>query len=290
MMKGRYDLAIRKDEELIWSKKDGEYIAQILIVGFFSLFSKFDLIIIHPSQSTFEDVLLPATPALLPSTSTAPSDSGLDSQTFGEQVLKNPLLVQVANALGIDSTLTHRTDSLRVWYKKYKAYNEAVATLTQMKIASTWKLAEIGRTELINIFGGRSFWHSHVRSGFGDIQNHKFMVEWLERDEDDEDPSDLDVWHLQKPHYTFKDLVIWKKEGTLDKEYQKQLRAKERAKEKAKEKAKARVRQNERKGRDRKVVSEDSMDEAETSKKGKQVSSGKTKKSVSKSSNSKSRK
>ena len=153
MMKGRYDLAIRKDEELIWSKKDGEYIAQILIVGFFSLFSKFDLIIIHPSQSTFEDVLLPATPALLPSTSTALSDSGLDSQTFGEQVLKKPLLV--ANALGIDSTLTHRTDSLRVWYKKYKTYNEAVATLTQMKIANTWKLAEIGRTELINIFGGR---------------------------------------------------------------------------------------------------------------------------------------
>jgi len=72
----------------------------------------------------------------------------------------------------------------------------------------------------------------------------------------------------------------------LDKEYQKQLRAKERAKEKAK----AKVRQNERKGRDRKVVSEDSMDEAETSKKGKQVSSGKTKKSVPKSSNSKSRK
>ncbi len=102
MMKGRYDLAIQKDEELIWSKKDGEYIAQILIVGFFSLFSKFYLIIIHPSQSTFEDVLLPATSALLPSTSTASSDSGLDSQTFGEQVLKNPLLVQCK---GLDFTL-----------------------------------------------------------------------------------------------------------------------------------------------------------------------------------------
>ena len=71
----------------------------------------------------------------------------------------------------------------------------------------------------------------------------------------------------------------------MDKEYQKQLRAKERAKEKAK----AKVWQNERKGRDRKV-SEDSMDEAETLKMGKQVSSGKTKKSVPKSSNSKSRK
>src|SRR6266498_5044976 len=160
-----------------------------------------DVLIICSSQSIYDNVSLYAPSASLSATSTAPSDSGLDSQTFGEQVLKNPLLVRVASALGIDSTLTHRTDSLRVWYKKYNTYTEAVAKLTQIKTAGVWKLADISRIELINIFGGRSFWHSHIRSGFGDIQNHKIMVEWLERDEDDEDPSDLDVWHLQKPHY-----------------------------------------------------------------------------------------
>ncbi len=32
MMKGRYEHAMRKDEELIWFKKDGEHIAQILIL------------------------------------------------------------------------------------------------------------------------------------------------------------------------------------------------------------------------------------------------------------------
>src|SRR6266511_6156888 len=85
-----------------------------------------------------------------------------------------------------------------------------------MKAANTWTLANVGRTELINLFSGRSFWHSHVSGAFGDIQNHKAMVQWLEV-EDDEGPSDLEVWHLQKPHYTFKDLEIWKKEGTLNK-------------------------------------------------------------------------
>jgi len=54
----------------------------------------------------------------------------------------------------------------------------------------------------------------------------------LEREEDDEEPSDLEVWHLQKLNYTFKDLGIWKKEGTLDKKYQKQMR--ERGKRKRK--------------------------------------------------------
>ena len=45
------------------------------------------------------------------------------------------------------------------------------------------------------------------------------MVEWLERDIDGDEPSDLHVWHLQKSHYIFKDLGLWKKDGTLDKNY-----------------------------------------------------------------------
>ena len=169
-------------------------------------------------------MLVPASSASLPAVSTAPSDSGPDTQNFGEQVLKNPFLVQVASALEIDPALTHRTDaSLRIWYKKYNAYNKAVAKLTQMKTTNIWTLKDIGCTELINVFAGQSFWHSHISSAFGDIQNHKAMVEWLEQEEDDEEPSDLEVWHLQKSCYTFKDLGLWKKEGTLDKEYQKRL-------------------------------------------------------------------
>jgi len=217
--------------------------------------------------------------ASLPAAPSTASGSGLGTQTFGKEVLKSPLLVQFVTALGIDPALTHRTDpSLRIWYKKYNSYNEAVAKLTEMKAANTWTLANVGRTELINLFSGRSFWHSHVSGAFGDIQNHKAMVQWLEWVEDDEGPSDLEVWHLQKPHYTFKDLGIWKKEGTLNKDYKKKLQQKEKAK----------ARQKERKEKNRNT--DDSIDEAETSKKGRKMFGGKSKKSVSKLSRSKAKK
>lgn len=215
------------------------------------------------------------TPSAAPS---APSESGVDTQTFGEHVSKNPFLTQVAIALKVDPALTHRTDtSLRMWYKRYTAYHNAIATLNQLKAANEWSLADINRTELINLFGGRAYWHSHVTSAFRDIQNYPSMVEWLDREDGDTDPSDLDVWHLAKSHYTFKDLGCWKKEGTLDKDYQMRL----------KKKGKAKERINERKEKKRKERPDDSSDEGGTSRKGKK-SSGK--RGALKSSGSKSRK
>ena len=105
--------------------------------------------------------MLPAVSASLPAASIVLSDSGLDTQAFGEQVLKNSLLVQAANALDIDPALTHQTDpSLRTWYKKYNTYHKAVAKLSQMKAANTWTLGDVSRTELLNVFAGRSYWHA----------------------------------------------------------------------------------------------------------------------------------
>ena len=59
------------------------------------------------------------------------------------------------------------------------------------------------------------------------------MVEWLERG-DNLEPTNLDVWGIDKPQYNFKDLGIWKKDGTLE------LKKKD-IKGKAKEKVKERV-------------------------------------------------
>ena len=102
------------------------------------------------------------------------------------------------------------------------------------------------------------------------------MVEWLERtDEDDAEPSDIDVWHLQKPQYTFKDLGVWKQEGTLDKEYWMQ--------QKKKEKAKARM--SERKEKRRLAEPKDGDDEPR-----KKTSSSGSKSKVLKASTSTSRK
>ena len=95
----------------------------------------------------------------------------------------------------------------------------------------------------------------------------------------DDEPSDLHVWHLQKAHYTFKDLGLWKKDGTLDKDYQIQQ----------KQKGKAKVRTSQREEKRKQVEPDINDDEPETSKKGKKSSGGKNK-AVVKASGSKSRK
>ena len=86
-----------------------------------------------------------------------------------------------------------------------------------------------------------------------DIHNYKLMVKWLEWDENEDEPADLEVWHLQKAHYTFKDLGLWKREGTLDKTYQRQ---------KEKEKGKGKTRASQRTEKGRKVKPDDSADES----------------------------
>jgi hypothetical protein len=174
----------------------------------------------------------------------------------------------VANALEVDPALIHRNDpSLRMWYKKYNALIAAVAKLDELKSANQWTLPDIGQTELINLFAGRAYWHSHIKKAFRDIHNYKPMVEWLDKNDDDDEPSDLHVWHSNKSHYTFKDLGIWKKEGTLDKDYQRRQ----------KEKGKAKARTSQQDEKRRKGESDESDGEAGTSKKRKKLSGGKTK-------------
>ena len=46
MVKGQYELAIHNDEEVIWSKVDGDHITQILIVGLLNLLSEIILNIV----------------------------------------------------------------------------------------------------------------------------------------------------------------------------------------------------------------------------------------------------
>jgi len=228
-----------------------------------------------------------ACPPISATPSVAPSISGQDTQAYGPDVTKNPQLVLVGTALEVDSTLTYRNDpSLRMWYKKYNAWNDAIEKLNVLKAAKQWTLPEIGRTELINLFAGRAYWHSHIKKGFTDIHNYKSMVRWLKKDVDDDGPSDLEVWHLQKTQYTFKDLELWKKEGTLDNDYRMQL------KEKGKGKAKAKARSSQRSRKSRKAEPDDSIDEAEISSKKKKSSGSRTTttKSVQKASSSKSQK
>ena len=83
----------------------------------------------------------------------------------------------------------------------------------------------------------KSYWHSHVVKPFAIVVHYPQMVAWLEH-EDGGDPSDFEVWHLQKSEYGFKELKEWlANDGTLDKAAKKKLdQAKEKTKGKGKEK------------------------------------------------------
>ena len=203
---------------------------------------------------------MPTSSAHSASPSVAPGVYDLELQSLGPDVVKNVLLVQVVNALEIDPGLTHDNDkSLRMWYKKFNAWNSAYAKLAEMKNADKWTLPSIGKTELINIFGKRGYWHSHITKAFNDIQKYELMVKWLERGENDTEPSDLEVWHLEKSVYRFKDLTLWKQAGTLDKEYQEAQLKKQ--KEKGKAKAKESKSDCKEKGRRNHDGSEDEVQE-----------------------------
>jgi len=127
--------------------------------------------------------------------------------------------IQLMSILKIDSELSDRSKKgLRWCYKKYKAFNGAVQFMDQLSREGKWPLAakKPSHTELVEIFMSKSYWHSHVVKPFALIARYPQMVAWLEDDEDG--PSDFNVWHLQKSEYAFKELKEWlKNDGTLDK-------------------------------------------------------------------------
>ena len=103
----------------------------------------------------------------------------------------------------------------------------------------SWVGDKVTAVELIELFVSKSFWHSHVKKYFSQVSNHPLMVDWLEHGEDQ--PSNLDVWGVKKPSYTFKDL----------KEYLEQ------AKEKGKGKGKKKMKVEEGKGKKKMKVEDE---------------------------------
>jgi hypothetical protein len=111
----------------------------------------------------------------------------------------------ILSLLGISPHLGDRSDhSLQVTYKRYKAYLEACDTYERMVGDGLWVGERLTATGLIELFGSKSFWHSHVKKLFSQVSNHPLMVDWLNNGEDK--PSNLDVWGVDKTNYTFKDL------------------------------------------------------------------------------------
>ena len=79
--------------------------------------------------------------------------------------------------------------------------------IQKLRGSGQWEF-NVGKTEPINLFGKCIMWTTYSTPAMKDIHEYRTMLEWLERGEDEDEPSDLAVWGVAKQSYNFKDLDI----------------------------------------------------------------------------------
>ena len=123
----------------------------------------------------------------------------------------DPFKSQLIDRLNIPTHLTGSGDvPLQVAYQKYQAFLVACATLDGMVAQGTWTIKRPSRTELVELFVSKSFYHSHYRRCFSKVVDYPEMVAWLEGQPDS---VDVDVWGVKKATYSFSDLGVWLDNG-----------------------------------------------------------------------------
>jgi hypothetical protein len=160
--------------------------------------------------------------------------------------------------------------SLQIAYQKYKAFLDAQKTYNDMVREKTWTIKKPTKVDLIELFVSKSFFHSHYKTYFSKVAGYADMTAWLEENEDG--PSDVDVWGIKRENYTFSDLMAWLENGgTLEVDEDEDYKYKEKKKgRKGKEKEKEKEMVVERK-KDKKAEKD------ATKKKEKKKDSGKAK-------------
>ena|ERR1700683_2031639 len=148
--------------------------------------------------------------SVTPAVAVGPLDSGPVPTSTSEAV--DSFKSQLISLLGIPAHLVagSRDVSLPVAYQKFKAFLLACHALEGMVGKGTWTIRKPTRTDLIELFVSKSFYHSHYRPNFTKVADYPEMVQWLEG------PSDLvavDVWGVQKESYSFSDLSVWLENG-----------------------------------------------------------------------------
>jgi len=141
---------------------------------------------------------------MIPVTSLGPSNS---ASTSAISSFKSQLI----GLLNIPVHLAGSGDvPLPVAYQKYKAYLVACSTLDDMVANGTWTIGRPTRTDLIELFVSKSYFHSHYRRYFSKVAGYSEMVAWLEGQPGS---VDVDVWGVKKVNYTFVDLKTWLENG-----------------------------------------------------------------------------
>ena len=111
--------------------------------------------------------------------------------------ISTPFQMEFATLLGVPAHLVGPGGvSLQVAYQKYCVYLTACWTLDQMHADTSWRGKKPSKTELIELFVSKSFFHSHYKHLFSKVAEYPDMVEWLECKE--EQCSDVEVWGVEK--------------------------------------------------------------------------------------------
>ena len=112
----------------------------------------------------------------------------------------------IISVLDIPAHLVDRSNSnLRNAYAKYLAYLDAQKTLAKAVTDGKWVLAKQPTGEnLIEVFISKSAFFKNYNPLFPQVQDYPLLHLWLKNDEDV--PSDMEAWGVQKNVYMFRDL------------------------------------------------------------------------------------
>jgi len=194
--KGSFTTATELDEEVTWSQSGGHL-----------LYLCYEKSVSTPLDSGFLPAHFGATLSSTPSVATpsivSTEPSNLSFKDKIAMVLKVP-----------SELVNHQDKGLKDAWAKYKAYLNAVTKLDDL-----WNAGQLRNvfdkkpilTDIKNLFKGKTQWHITYHKVFPKLNNYPEMVSWLEDQEDKQ--SDLDLWGIQKPSYSFSDLQTWLANG-----------------------------------------------------------------------------
>ncbi|KAF8994116.1 hypothetical protein BDQ17DRAFT_1331291 [Cyathus striatus] len=198
---GNFESAVKDDEEVDWLKIDGEFILPILSFGF------------QPNAPLSLDIETYSIQSKSAGSSATSSRAVSRSHTLSlvqRGGISEQRTEELIDILKIPRDILESTaPGLRVAYQRYLACIKAVSNHNTMDKNRTWPIAKATKKEIVMVFVSSSAWYENY-SNFDKIADFPAMQSWLAEDEDS--PTDLDLWGFERDYYTFLDLKRWLKE------------------------------------------------------------------------------
>ncbi len=265
---GWYETAIKQDEAVDWTVVNQQFSLKLCLVSFQVIcflnfgITEYQEVDDHTQMSAVQ-------PSVQPSVQSSVLPVETPTISFKQQLI---------TILGIPTHLTGSGDvSLQLSYQKYQAFLAAFQTLEEMLQAKTWTMSRPTKTDIIELFVSKSYFHSHYKCHFPKVAEYDNMVASL--NENENLPSVVDLWGIKKEVYTFTDLAAWLDNGgtlVVDDSNDYQDKRGRKGKQKKKEDGKVKEKRKER-GKEREEEKEKTNKKKKKKKKKKKNNSGKSK-------------